>query len=359
MIRTDYVRAIALALCSILPIFGANQLGGQTLPGKNLSVTVSVHLISMSNDTTIISYSVRNASTSLEHLMSFTVYVPTTAAHVTSPGSATDWLVQSSYRGRSVAAWTSLATVAPGDSMPTISFRAQGLPGIATAWYQGDSLFTLDSNDSTTVIPDYDPVADLSVAITTVGIDAAPTTIAALTARLQAQSDSACVLGWITSSPLCSTLHTLAASDDYGSISQFGASLDSARSAGSAVTDAAYWLLKPNATYALAHITPPPLAVYITVDTASSSFTAHVSGGTPSYSFLWEWCAIDCGDALRALPGGGVKPKEVEHGWHDVGSYKTAACWTMSGSTLRATVTDATTTQVVAYFTVPLMVHDC
>ncbi|MGH7592907.1 MAG: hypothetical protein ACRELE_03525, partial [Gemmatimonadales bacterium] len=170
--------------------------------------------------------------------------------------------------------------------------------------------------------------------------------------------------GWITSSTLCSTLHREANGGDYAGASAFAASLDSARTAGSAVTDNAYYLLHTNANYARAHITPPPLSAYITGDTATSIYTAHPGGGVPAYSYLWEWCAIDCGGgaALRAPvrpPAGGVHPDVVAHGWHDVGSYTASICWTMSQSTLRLTITDAARTQVVAYYTVPVLEHVC
>ncbi|MGH8338511.1 MAG: hypothetical protein ACRETL_17175 [Gammaproteobacteria bacterium] len=130
------------------------------------------------------------------------------------------------------------------------------------------------------------------------------------------------------------------------------------------MSDAGYFLLKPNATYVLAHITPPPLSAYITGDTATSIYTAHPSGGVPAYSYLWEWCAIDCGGgaALRATvppPAGGVRPDVVAHGWHDVGSSTTSICWTMSQSTLRLTITDAASARVVAYYAVPVLEHVC
>ena len=119
----------------------------------------------------------------------------------------------------------------------------------------------------------------------------------------------------------------------------------------------------PNLLLYTGFVPPPPLDAYITGDTATSIYMAHPSGGVPSYTYLWEWCASDCGgDALRAPAGvsaGGVQPKTVEHGWHDVGYYTESICWVMSGSTLRLTVTDAASSQVIAYYTVPVLEHVC
>jgi hypothetical protein len=255
--------------------------------------------------------------------------------------------------------------IAPGDSTPTLTFSAVGLPGKTIGWLTGDSVTKQWSSDSTPP-PAYEWLDDLSAKATAYGVNPIPPNTAALTAYLQAQGDSACALTLITSSALCSSLHADAGSGTYSAMVQFGASLDSARTAGSAVSDAAYWLLKPNAAYAIAHIPPPALSVYITGDTATSRYTAHPSGGVPGYSYYWEWCASECGsgggDALRApqrLSGGGGSPKTVAHGWNDVLYDGATVCWTMSESTLRVTVTDAVDTQVVAYYFVPLLEHTC
>ena len=271
---------IAVA-CSLVP---RDPAVGQGLPGTNLSVTVRASAV-VSGATTTVSYSITNASTSRERLQQFLVNIRGTGTSVTSPTPASRWMTWTSYRGHNVAGWTAIRGVAPGDSTPTLTFQATGVPGIGTAWFSGDSGVYADPAD-TVAAPFYDELNDLSVKTFTIGVDVAPTTSTALAARLQTQSDSACALGWITSSSLCSTLHTNSANDSYATINQFGVSLDSARSAGSAVSDAAYWLLKPNATYVLAHTTPPALSADITGDTATSIYTAHPSGGVPAYSYM-------------------------------------------------------------------------
>jgi hypothetical protein len=342
----------------VLPTMMVAQGG---LPGTNVSAVVRVRNAYMVGDTTtVVTLSVAVNSGSPEHLLG--VIVQTLAGNlvVTSPGSA--WSVFTTYHSIPGASWWNPYTIAPGDSTPTLTFSGHGIPGISRMYLRGDSDITVPD---TVYVPAYDPLNDLSVKVLAVGIRTAPSGSTALAANLQVQSDSACALGWITSSGLCSTLHTSSASDAYASIYQFSASLDSARGAGSAVSDAAYWLLKPNATYTLAHITPPALSAYIPGDTATSIYTAHPSGGAPSYSYHWDWCAIDCGgggDALRApvrTSVRGVRPNTVVHGWNDVGYYTASICWTMSESTLRLTVTDAASTQVVVYYTVPDLEHNC
>ncbi|MGH7581670.1 MAG: hypothetical protein ACREL5_00420 [Gemmatimonadales bacterium] len=252
--------------------------------------------------------------------------------------------------------------IVPGDSTPTLVVKAVGVPGLVTAWITGDSV-TKSWGDDSTEVPAYEWLDDLSARTVVVGVVPAPSDPVVATAQLQAETDSACALGWIHSSSLCSALHGFSDSDDSAGIGHYGATLDSARSSGGVVTDAAYYLLKPNVLYVLAHLPPPALGAYITGDTATSIFTAHVSGGVPSYTYLWEWCAIDCGgDDLRAPArpaSGAVHPLTVEHGWHDVGTYTDSICWTMSYSTLRLTVTDADSSQVIAYYTVPYMEHLC
>lgn len=67
-------------------------------------------------------------------------------------------------------------------------------------------------------------------------------------------------------------------------------------------------------------------------------------------------------DALRAparASAGGVHPNTIVHGWNDVGYTTSSICWTMSESTLRLTVTDAASTQDVAYYAVPVLEHVC
>ncbi len=329
-------------------------------PGASVNATPRLRSVVRVGDTTTISYSVLVSASSPDRLFGFTISLPSVSATVISPAPEPDWSATNSFEGRQVAGWWSMHTIAPGDSTPTLVFRGVGIAGQAMAWLTGDSATKIPGDDSTTS-GGGGFLDSLSAVTTAVGIVPAPTDPSAIVTLLRTQSDTSCTLGWITSSTLCSTLYSEASTDDYASISAYGASLDSARSAGSAVSDAAFYLLKTNATYALAHIAPPALSAYITGDTATSIYTAHPSGGTPGYSYLWEWCAIDCGggEEVRAPPGKGVHPNEVEHGWHSVGGNDASLCWTMSDSTLRLTVTDADSHEVIAYYTVPELEHVC
>jgi hypothetical protein len=331
------------------------------LPGTNVSAMVRFRSVTVVGDTTTVALSVAVNSASVEHLAGIAIKSSADGRIVHSPGSG--WWVFSVYDSIPGASWWNQSPTAPGDSTPTLTFSARGVPGLSTVYLRGDSDITVPDS---VYVPAYDPLEDLSRHVIGIGVEAVSTDPIVLATRLQTLSDSACALGWITSSTLCSTLHANSASDASSLITQFGASLDSAHAAGSAVNDAAYWLLKPNASYVLAHVPPPALSVYITGDTATSRYTAHPSGGVPGYSYYWEWCASECGsgggDALRApqrLSGGGGRPKTVAHGWNDVLYDGATVCWTMSESTLRVTVTDAVDTQVVAYYFVPLLEHTC
>ncbi|MGH7584382.1 MAG: hypothetical protein ACREL5_14265 [Gemmatimonadales bacterium] len=147
------------------------------------------------------------------------------------------------------ARWVSLDGIAPGDSTPILQFQSFGLPGIAAAWYAGDSLIVVDEGAGEDV-PDYDILSDLSKKVQTVGVDSFPNprTLSALISRLHTLTDSSCTLVWITDSGLCTAL-----SGDLGAsptrVIGYANSLDSAHTGGSAVTDAAYLMLSANAAY--------------------------------------------------------------------------------------------------------------
>lgn len=350
-----------LVLAALLPSFAGAQGG---LPGTSVVATVRLRGVarSTSGDTTTISYSVLVSPSSHDRLFGFTISLPSVTATVIAPGSEPDWVATNTYEGKQVAGWWSMHTIAPGDSTPTLVFKGVGIPTQALAWITGDSATKLPGNDSSTVAASAF-LDNLSAITTAIGLVPAPSGIPAIVAMLRTQSDSSCTLHWITSTVLCATLHSEASSSDYAHVNGFSTSLDSARNAGSSVTDAAYYLLKTNASYALAKITSLPLTDSISADTATSIYTAHPAGGTPGYSYLWEWCTTNCGGgALRAPSGGSppaVVPNTVGHGWSNVGYTTASICWTMSQSTLRNTVTDAKGAQAIAYYSVPVLQHVC
>jgi hypothetical protein len=142
----------------------------------------------------------------------------------------------------------SVSGIGAADSTPTLTFSAVGLPTIAAAWYNGDSMY-VDPDSGGVVAPFYDPLGAASIHTVTVGVDVAPTTLTSLVFRLGQLNDSSCTLAWITDSGLCTSLRS-----NWGvTIRFFGftSTLDSARTGGSAITDPAYFMLRANADYIL------------------------------------------------------------------------------------------------------------
>lgn len=227
-------------------VFAAFPANAQSLPGKNLSVAPRVRAVTISHDTSSVSYSPINAATSAERLMSFSVFTPVPPTFVSVPSQPRAWYVSRSFADRTVVTWTALGLIAQGDSMPTLTLRGKGLPAIVNAWFQGDSMVVMDESD-TSDTPNYDELDDLSVKIQTVGIAAAPTTQSALIARLRTLTDSSCTLGWITNARLCTSLSRSSASPS--ELPGYSAILDSAQARGSAVSDAAYLMLHANVAY--------------------------------------------------------------------------------------------------------------
>lgn len=93
------------------------------------------------------------------------------------------------------------------------------------------------------------------------------------------------------------------------------------------------------------------LSAYVTLNTGTSVFTAHPSGGaSPPYTYSWEWCAVNCdgGDAFTATTGrrggrgvgGGPGQEAVEQGWHTIASTSQSVCFDLLDSLLRLTVRD-------------------
>jgi hypothetical protein len=241
-----------LNLLTCVCLFAASlntSVDAQSLPGKNLTATVRIRGVSIAGDTTTVSYSVVNGGGSAERLEGLTVSLPAVLKSMTNPGPDTIWVVMGAYRNRGAVHWAYIPGVAQGDSTPTLQLSAIGLPGIVTAWYQGDSVIVEDES-SATPVTDYDVLDDLSNKIQTVSIGTALASLSSLVPRLKTLTDSSCALSWITNSGLCTALSSaLAASPSH--VLGYTTRLDSARAGGSAVTDAAYFMLKANADYIL------------------------------------------------------------------------------------------------------------
>ncbi len=124
-------------------------------------------------------------------------------------------------------------------------------------------------------------------------------------------TDSSCALGWITDSGLCSALdaHLTASPSEYLAFSD---ELDSARTHGSAVSDAAYFLLHGNLTY-----------INTVVDTSKLTLpdVCHASNGNDSTVVAqYKYAAFSTmhGPFNVTLPGGATTNLFAAH-WEYVG----------------------------------------
>lgn len=285
------------ALCGGLLATVTGGLNGQTLPGKNLSVAVRVRAVMLRADTVTISYSLVNSGSSAERLLFFTVNSPIVPVEVDAPVPTSDWSTRTIFNARNVARWTALQGIAPGDSTPSLTFRARGLPAIQSAWYRGDSLITINSDDSTTTVPYYDPLLNLSNQVQTVGVDLAPTSFSALVSRLHVLSDSSCALQWITNGGLCISLGTdLSATPTH--VFTFSASLDSASAHGGDVAEAAYRLLRTNADFITAFVDTSLVQLHVVC--AGTWLIRNLNYG----SFVGTWSTTAGGHSTAVTVGG-------------------------------------------------------
>lgn len=84
-----------------------------------------------------------------------------------------------------------------------------------------------------------------------------------------------------------------------------------------------------------------------------SYYTSNPAGGKAPYSFLWEWCATNCGGgAAMVLPQArSPSPNLVSGGWTTLPSTAQTIYWTgPHPATLRSTVTDALGSQAMATY---------
>jgi hypothetical protein len=159
----------------------------------------------------------------------------------------------------------------PGQQTLPLVVEAPGLPGVVSAWVQG--YFPppqLTAADTLPVVPPSDPLAQNSVALPVVGIEPMPSQRdpAALLDRLSSLANHACTeLRWITHEGTCRSLMAKLAqatraleanrtAGARGELEAFGNELDAQHGSepGKHVNDNAYWLLRINAEYILAHL---------------------------------------------------------------------------------------------------------
>ena len=97
-----------------------------------------------------------------------------------------------------------------------------------------------------------------------------------------------------------------------------------------------------------------PLSVYI--GQSGHNYTAYASGGKPPYSYLWEWCALNCdggGGPAAPIARAPVRPNTVTRGWSVLSTQQTVYWDYVHPVTLRLTVTDAAGTQAVTTYYIP------
>lgn len=231
--------------------------------GQHVQIDVSVASITMTADTTGISYSVTNLTSSTEPLWVYHVDAPGGVLRIAAPTSGLQWRNRTSSAGQPMAGWSFKSTyLAPGATSPQLHFDAVGLPGIRTYWAGGyyplpdlsDDLVT----DSTVLA---DPFVTRMVNGKTVGIDPWPNdrSAQALLVRLRILAQNTCTTPtvWITDNGLCSQLvvdldqaEGFRANGQFSQardvIATFNSRLDSGSAAGT-VKNPALWLLKANA----------------------------------------------------------------------------------------------------------------
>ena len=234
-------------ICALALAFGAGAaaVDAQGLPGTNLTTTIRVRGASMAHDSTSLSYSLLVGGTSVERFFIFGLAAPVPPLSMGVASDTAHWLTLRGHGDLSILSWANLPSTAQGDSTPTLSLVAIGLPGIETAWLHGDSIVSEPSDTSTP--PSYDLFTNLSQSVQTVGIDPRPTdpgiVDSLLFTRLHALTDSSCHMGWITSGSLCTLL------DAVKKPSAYVFHIDTAWTNGVSLNGSAYYLLRANANY--------------------------------------------------------------------------------------------------------------
>ena len=250
-----YLIAAVLVFISSSPLLGQN-------PGQNVSVDIGVTSLTVTADSTRVSYAVTNLANSTEPLWAYYVDAAAGVLRMATAPAPARWLTDTNFGGRPMAGWMFLDDISPSSTTPTLQFDAVGLPGIVTYWAggyfplpEGDDALVTDS----TVLPD--KFATSTITGQTVGVEQWPTdrSAQALLARLRTLTQRSCAAPthWITDSSLCSQL--LADLDQAESNRANGQSaaardtlvhyqgLVSSGSTAGTVKSPAYWLLKSNA----------------------------------------------------------------------------------------------------------------
>lgn len=256
-----------------LSVFGGltGQAGAQAKPGTRLTVDVEVISATVSNSQTTISYRLVNRPTSLEQVFSFVVASPVPLLGVSLPSPATDWTSATEFAGQPAAYWAVLGeALMPGTTGPVLTMTGVGLPGLVDYWVRGFAPPPPLEETGAAVVPPTNVLATGSIQGRTLGIVSAPETVTAstLTARTREQLDILCGNGGLmVDVEVCTALsQQLAVASDAlgrgdggaasGALRAFLQTISAQRGSepGKHVPETAYWLLRANASAALALI---------------------------------------------------------------------------------------------------------
>ena len=251
--RKSVILAVALTLA-------APMARGQATP-TDLRVAVRPTVELLPGSTVRMTYQVEALAPGRDSLFGFTVEAPAVPIRIARPAPAEAWLALSRFGTASVASWTALDLVAPGQSTPGLTFDAVGLPDIVRYSVLRSALPSDDVSDypddapsRTTTGPQiFEPGNPDRVVGSTVGVAAIPddASPSALGSRLAALVDRACALDWVDNQGVCTSLRAKAV-PSAGPLGALLEELDAQR--GHHVTEAGYALLRANAVYLLGRL---------------------------------------------------------------------------------------------------------
>lgn len=250
--------------CTFALLAAAPALHAQMVP-PGFSARVQVDSAWYRGDTLFVAHTVSNAPSSSGRLWGFVLETPAPLA-TQAQSSTGDWMLHRGvFAGRPTAQWIALGAAKPhpGESTPSLSAGAIGVPDVVSYWMIAYA--PPRQTDDPDREPPVSPMLQRSIRGTTVGIVPVPAgaTPAALTTRLRDLLGHACGdLGWITQQGVCQSLdvklghaqEAFAAGQSAtarNELTAFLNELDAQHGAepGKHVSDAAYALLAANARY--------------------------------------------------------------------------------------------------------------
>lgn len=260
-----------LRLCAVAAFFIPGALFGQgrDLEGaRPIRVRVHVTTASITGDTTTLGYTVDNLRTGDEDLVAFLVTATAPVIRMPTPARRR-WFTDPRYADRAIALWNVYRSplLRPGETTPELVLVARGVPDFARYWAEPNpAVHPVDIDDD----PDRDDTFIFSDTGTTVGLLPIPSagTPAALATRLRALAARARgPMQWISNAGVCHSLDVKLSHAQQAlasgarpvartELDAFVHELDAQHGGqpGKHVSDEAYALLRPNATYLLGRL---------------------------------------------------------------------------------------------------------